>query len=647
MVPEWRLRSHTRFAADLGHSARVVRLINAVVVILTFLTLASCTNEGASSGSFPIVDGTREMGEEAVVLVKVVGGVASCTGTFVSESVVLTAKHCVQLQGADEPYPVGLVSIGVGHDNRDTVDYRARRIDTTPGVYGSGLSGLVGEDVGVITIRPDRDGNFPDVTPIAYRRESPADLVGETVTFIGFGRTDTGGSGLKFTRTGEITAVGGGVISSVGNICSGDSGGPMILEGSPREIVGVASFGRSREMNACPADEDGHNSLDGHLGMIDRAILEAGGCPVEGLAEECNSIDDDCDGNVDETCLGLGESCTADDECAFAQLPESFSVGLYGLLDNPVVCGDTPSGQVCTRPCDPVRPLTSCATAENSFGGPTPVQLPTPGLCVSTGGCEGTCLALGAGDLAFEEPCTDDAQCATGACIDPGDGEPRCLQPCEGDAGQCATGEVCAAGAGSCGACVDESLVSGARGLGEPCGNGSDCASGICVDRVCSRACVNDVDCSGTFHCAGSVCRPGPAGDQGDLCSGDDACLAGRDCVGDPSICAIPCTESCPEDGFTCTDGHCLPDLAVVGEPCAMDAECFDGLCVDGVCSRECGVSGGCPAGLECARDDAGRATCRAPSGGGCSAGHGSPTGGLLALLGLGLLVTFRRRRDS
>ena len=621
-----------------------MRFTFAAVVTLASLALASCTNEGAAPASFPIVDGTREMGEEAVVLVKVVGGVASCTGTFISESVVLTAKHCVQLQGAEEPYPVGLVSVGVGHDRRDTVDYRARRIDTTPGVYGSGLAGLVGEDVGVITIRPDRDGNFPSVTPIAYRRESPAELVGETVTFVGFGQTETGSSGLKYTRTGEITAVGGGVISSAGNICQGDSGGPMILEGAPREIVGVASFGRSRTGSDCPALEDGHNTLDGHLGMIDRAILETGGCPMEGLAEECNSIDDDCDGNVDETCLGLGEPCIADDECAFAQLPASFEVGLYGLLENPVVCGDTPAGRACTRPCDPVRPLTSCATAENPFGGSTPVQLPSPGLCVSTGGCEGTCVGLGAGDLDLEEPCTDDAQCATGACIDPGDGERRCLQRCQGDAAQCASGEVCAAGAGACGACVDESLVSGPRGFGEPCGSAGDCTSGLCVDDVCSRSCVNDVDCSGTFHCAGSVCRSGPAGDQGAPCASDASCLAGRDCVGDPAVCAIPCTGPCPEEGFTCTDGHCLPDLAVIGEACAMDLECYDGLCVDGSCTRECGVSGGCPADLECARDDAGRATCRAPSSGGCSAG-GRSAGGVLALLALGLFFVSRRRR--
>jgi len=588
------------------------------------------------------------MGEEAVVLVKVVGGVASCTGTLISESVVLTAKHCVQLQGADEPYPVGLVSIGIGHDRNDTVDYRARRIDTTPGVYGSGLLGLVGEDVGVITIRPDRDGNFPTVTPVAYRRESPADLVGETVTFVGFGRTDTDArNAFKFSRTGEITAVGGGVISSAGNICQGDSGGPMILEGAPREIVGVASFGRSATGDACPAIEDGHNTLDGHLGMIDMAIYEAGGCPAEGLAEACNSIDDDCDGTVDESCLGLGEACTADDECAFAQLPESWGVGLNGLLDNPVVCGDTSAGRVCTRPCDPLRPLTSCARAEDPFGGSTEVVMPNPGLCVPTSGCEGTCLGLGTGDLGLEEACTDDAQCATGACIDPGDGERRCLQRCQGDAGQCASDEVCAAAVGACGACVDESLVNGIRGFGEPCGDDGDCGSGLCLGDVCSRACTGDVDCSGTFHCVSSECRPGPAGDSGDRCSRDADCLGSRECVGDPSICALSCEGECSEEGFSCAEGHCVPDLTVLGEACAMDTECFDGLCVGGACTRECGVEGACPEGLACERDDAGRGLCAtAGGGGGCSAGAGAPTGGLLALVGLAL-VTFRRRRRS
>ncbi|MEM9075137.1 MAG: trypsin-like serine protease, partial [Myxococcota bacterium] len=321
--------------------------------VLLLCAVVGCTVDTASSVRSAIVDGTPAPEEEAVVLVKVVGGIGQCSGTFISPSVVLTAKHCVQAERMPIPHANSVLSIGVGSAFGDTVDYRVRRVDTTPGAYSSGLTGLVGEDVGVITILPDRDGNFPDVDPIGVYRESPVDLVGQDVTFIGYGRQPSGVSGRKMKTTGAITSIQGNVIISRQNICQGDSGGPMVLEGSPREIVGVASFGRSTAPGAtCPSAEDGHNRVDVLLGMIDEALLEAGDCPV--MEEEiCDSIDNNCDGVIDEGCKGLGEACEADNECAFAQLPERFGRGLRGLLENPVTCGDTPSGRVCTRRCDP------------------------------------------------------------------------------------------------------------------------------------------------------------------------------------------------------------------------------------------------------------------------------------------------------
>ena len=50
----------------------------------------------------PIVDGTFEEGEDAVVTVLPFGGVGLCTGTLIAPNVVLTAKHCVQAADAGD-----------------------------------------------------------------------------------------------------------------------------------------------------------------------------------------------------------------------------------------------------------------------------------------------------------------------------------------------------------------------------------------------------------------------------------------------------------------------------------------------------------------------------------------------------------------
>lgn len=601
-----------------------------------------------------IVDGTPAPDEDAVVLVKVVGGIGLCTGTFVSPSVVLTAKHCVQSEGMAEPFPTSLLSVGVGPRLGETVDYRVRRVDTTPGAYGGGLSGLLGQDIATITIRPDRDGELPDVVPLSVRREPPDELVGQEVTFVGYGQQPDGTTGVKMKTTGTLSAVVGNVLRSRSNICQGDSGGPMILEGDPRQIVGVASFGRSATAGACPASEDGHNRVDVWIGIVDEALLEAGDCPIV-EEEACDSVDNDCDGRIDETCKGLGEPCGADDECAYAQLPERFGHGLRGLLDDPVVCGETPLGRVCTRPCDPLEPATACRDLPHPFR--RGERLPTPGAyCMRTEGCAGTCVAGARGPAAVGEPCARDTECATLACVDPGDGQARCVVPCQGGAGVCPTEDVCAAPTDACGACLAPDLVAGARGLGEPCAEDLDCGSGRCLDddgqRYCTRGCEGFGSCPEGFHCRGDVCARGRPG------RGGDACLSDLDCRGDlvchGGLCAARCTDTC-DDGFRCEAGFCEPELAPLGTSCGAATDCLDGRCEplgegdEAVCTRPCGAAGSCPVGFVCV-ERGGELLCARPaapttsgSGGGCAA---TPApGGPLGLWLLALIAWRRRSR--
>lgn len=587
--------------------------------------------------SAPIVDGTFEAGEEAVVSVLPFGGVGICTGTLIAPNVVLTAKHCVQAANADAPYPVTAFTIGVGSDVRDVREYRARYVETTPGAYRSdprtGLGGaIIGVDVGVLVLREDVEG----VTPIPIRRDPASDMIGREFTAVGFGQRPDGPAGLKYKGGGVVTRIAGGVIYTEQTICQGDSGGPMIEEGPTRRVIGVASFGQA---GSCPSSTDGYNVVSDHLDLIDRAMVIAGQCL--GGEEVCNSLDDDCDDVVDEGCAGFGEACAADDECAWAQLPD-----FLAPEDDAARCVEG----VCTRPCDPLAP--ACDAIER-FG----ASVETPGLyCQRTSGCEGRCVPGGPGEAIDGIDCASDGECASGHCVDPGDGRRRCLPLCVGDAGHCPVGEACAANPTACGACVDAGLVVGARGLGEPCAAHEEChGDGVCEDGACTRACTGDDGCADGFHCSGGLCARGDRGRIGDPCEGNDDCGSGF-CASaaDRSWCSRFCeaAEDCP-DGFACTPAGgasvCAPADRLFGESCASDAECGpDGVCSSGRCTRSCGVGASCPLGHACARDDEGRAVCRVETSGGCSISAAPrsaarpPAAAWLLLLGL--LARVRRR---
>lgn len=578
------------------------------------------------STTAPIVDGTLETGRpEVVYLVNFAGG--ACTATIISPRVALTAKHCVQDGRNPRPAAPGQFRLFVGTSaSRPTAQYTVSEVRVAPGSWELARR-PDGSDVAVLIL-----SSAARETP---REVSYEPLVNNSLfTAVGYGQIPSGEAGTKYFTEKRIDFTRGSLIFVRPSVCQGDSGGPLI--GEDDRVYGVASFIYSETGGSprCGTAPGAYNSLVAWRSLIEDAIEDSGACiPRE---EICNNVDDNCDGTVDEGCTELGEFCTSASECAGG------------------ACEELSAGRVCTQACDPLRPDVGC---------------PGGFFCQGGGGCGGFCAARGTEELPFDADCTDSSQCISLLCTDPGDGRQRCLAPCQGDAGLCLAGEVCAALPDACGACVPAGLVAAPRGLGEPCDEDTMCRSAICFEdegtSYCSRECTggDEDECGDGYHCRGDRCARGPLEDTGGGCVSNEDCGSGFCATrGTLRWCTTPCAEEseCPE-GFTCTmvdatTSVCDPVLSLVGESCTTSADCASGLCASGtpngsVCTRTCGPESFCSAGFECERIGGGVAACIAPvapetDGGGCSTTRGSSSSSAALLFGLALLgLVLRRRR--
>ncbi len=180
-----------------------------------------------------------------------------CTGSVIGARWVVTAGHCTR---DAQLYVASGFTIRVGVGNPDWFEMTFIPADesiTAPG-FGTTSGGPV-NDIGLIRLATDAA-----VTPA---RLPAAGITGlESVRVAGWGETGSGPAQQLQTLALPVTGQDDGILytsSSVGSLCSGDSGGPAI--DGVGTLVGVASF----VFPACgPRGISGHTVVADHVPWI-------------------------------------------------------------------------------------------------------------------------------------------------------------------------------------------------------------------------------------------------------------------------------------------------------------------------------------------------------------------------------------------
>jgi hypothetical protein len=375
------------------------------------------------SASLPIIGGSFDPGDDAVVQVLVSRGL--CTGTLVAPRVVMTAAHCVSEAIEDGDTESGSVRFGNGQDpwiaELGIVDMAMHRLYAPPA--------FLQWDIAAVRLAEDAPAEIAPIEPNLDPLEAPRDI-GLSARTIGFGVDDgagQSGAGLKREvdlTVDEITFYHVGMGTTTQNTCQGDSGGPtLVTYGGVERVVGVTSFGSDR-CRARSYQTRVDSLQDWLLPVIDSW---SGPCQLDGecVTEGCRSIDPDCDP------CGFDGECA--DDCAAIDLDCPIGVRAGDLCEDHVDCEtrlcleapDDPRIGYCSATCDPARPLDTC---------PPPFS-----TCVERDG-EPVCVYTGPTPSAQGAPCEEDEDCRSGVCDT---GNEICVEECGGDLPDCAEPYSC------------------------------------------------------------------------------------------------------------------------------------------------------------------------------------------------------------
>jgi len=300
------------------------------------LTEAAIIASSYEMGFRPIINGQLDTTQEhmgVVALYNTQG--AMCTGTLISRKVVLTAAHCAQ--GVN----ISNLNVMFGTDIQSASSTWLGVVDSEVHPYYNPGGDYEAPDHDIALLRLNQDAPS-DVSSIPYLPEAyslTSSDIGSPLTYVGFGVTGGGGQNTrKYYFDGALGAIcdgpsqcsyGGAVVApyciaysnQYGGPCSGDSGGPALVErGGIEYVAGVTSYG------------DQNCEYYGVSTKVDR---------FQDFIEDFigNIVPEVCHNGADDSGNGLVDC--QDPECASSR----FCSGLEACQESvPILCDDTTVG---------------------------------------------------------------------------------------------------------------------------------------------------------------------------------------------------------------------------------------------------------------------------------------------------------------
>ena len=317
-------------------------------------------------------------------------------------------------------------------------------------------------------------------------------------------------------------------------------------------------------------DADGYGNVQAQVKCLCSAVglfsaitpgdcNDAAGAIHPGATALCNSLDDNCDGEIDNGAGTFYYQDADNDGYGNATVALQSCDPIATFVTNKLDCND---GKTAIHP----GALEVCDGVDNDCSGQA-----DDGTCVDSNACtldacipgSGCTHTVTSGACNDGNACTFGDTCASGTCV--------------GTTGGCDDGNACTSdscGAGSVCGHVNNTL---ACNDGNACTSGDTCGGGACAGIALS---CDDGNACTTDSCSGGGCQhlqnTGACSDN-NACTGGDVCAAGS-CAGT----AISCNDNNP----------CTTDACATASGCSHVQTCTSGLpWADGGSNYACGLS--------------------------------------------------------